>query len=395
MTTAIAPLALVQGAARQAAPYGLFSTFTFRGNGDRWESGVTWETLTCEPAGGIGPLSCVPGSPATPGTSEVQSVAIAGGPPTTGTFVLTVNGVASDPIPFNATAAQVNGALNNAPATAVASGGPLPASPITLTWSAKGDQPAATVSSSTLDAGAAGVTTTTPGVAPTPEGPGSLEAVGLPKSLDDNSGEIGVATPFTVYGHYACVVIGSWDDAQDLANQHLLLREEGRVEQQFWTGDLGAVPNLRDATQVLGGAPQSVADGLAYLEFVLATEYGGQGVIHMTRGMALQAAGYDLLDVIAGRLTTKTGTPVAAGSGYDGSGPTGSPALGAGQSWAYATPPIFGYRSDIFDSSARPGDLLSRSDNHLTAIAERNYLLGFDPCGVAAVLLDLNAGSAP
>jgi hypothetical protein len=46
------------------------------------------------------------------------------------------------------------------------------------------------------------------------------------------------------------------------------------------------------------------------------------------------------------------------------------------------TPPLFGYRGEVFTSSSRPGDLLDREFNWLHAIAERTYSLGFDPCPV-------------
>ncbi len=270
--TTIAPPALVQGAARTPLPFGLFSTFTFR-TGDRWESGVSWDSPTCDPASGIGQWVC---------------------PPDT--------------------------------------------------------------------------------------------VVGLPKDLDPNGGVVGVATPFTVYGHFNCSPVGS-GDAAELALAHLLSREEQAVEYALWTGNLGNIPNLREAGPVMGGAPQSVGDGLAYLEYVIATGYGSVGVIHMTRGMALLALGEDLLETVGGRLQTRLGTPVVAGSGYDGTGPAGTPALTAGQSWAYATPALFGYRSEPFS----PGEpVLDRGQNVLMALAERNYLIGYDPCGTAAVLLDLN-----
>jgi hypothetical protein len=45
----------------------------------------------------------------------------------------------------------------------------------------------------------------------------------------------------------------------------------------------------------------------------------------------------------------------------------------------YATSGIFGYRSDVFTSSNRPGDLLDRNVNNLYAVAERQYLVGWDP----------------
>lgn len=275
--TAIAPPALVVGAVRAPLPYGLFSTFTLRTGVERWESGIEFETGTCDPVDGIGQLDCAD-------------------PPT---------------------------------------------------------------------------------------------AVGLPKDLASNNGTLGTATPFTVYGHFQCSPVGyTFQSAQDKASQHLLAREEARVEQALWTGDLGNTPELASGSTNLSVAGVSPHIAVKLLEDFMAEDYGSVGVIHMTRGMAAVLGGLGLLVASGGRLTTITGTPVAAGAGYPGTGPSGE-AHAEDTGWAYVSPALFGYRSEIFTSSARPGDLFDRTQNDLYAVAERNYLLGFDPCGVGAVLIDL------
>ncbi|QDP45517.1 hypothetical protein SEA_FUZZBUSTER_33 [Microbacterium phage FuzzBuster] len=274
---AIAPRQLVNGAARVPLPFGLFSVFAPRGNAEeRWENGVLWETLTCEPADGIGSAECDP-----------------------------------------------------------------------------------------------------------------EETVGLPKNLDGGNGANGEASEFTVYGHWTCTPIGnSQEIATQRATDHLTTREEARVEQAIWTGDLGNVPSFRQATS-LGAGAVSIRRGIAALEQVIAVEYGSQGVIHVTREVALLGLEERVFETKGGRLFTMLGTPVVAGTGYDGSGPTGSAAPATGQSWAYVTPAIFGYRSEIFYPSSVPYDLLDRAQNNLYAVAERTYLIGWDECGVSAVLLAL------
>jgi len=275
--TTIAPPAVVTGAARAPLPYGLFSVLSPREAGmtaDRWENGVTFEALTCEPVMGIGQPQCDP-----------------------------------------------------------------------------------------------------------------EETVGLPKTLDAAGNEIGAASPFTVYGHFSCAPVG-WtpEAAQGRASAHLLAREEARVEQALWTGDLGNTPNLvTDVTVLAGGAALPLGSGIAALENWLATSYGSLGVIHVTRAAALELLRDGYIEARNGRLETVLGTPVVAGAGYDGSGPT---APGEGQAWAYATPALFGYRSEVFTSSSLAGDLLDRGVNTLYAVAERTYLLGFDPCGHAGVILE-------
>lgn len=280
----LTPQAVVQGAAAQPLPYGLFSVFTFRPSGaDRWEGGgVLFETLTCDPVHGIGSWQV---------------------PPTATT--------------------------------------------------------------------------------------------GLPKTLTAASGAVGdqgSSLPFSVYGHFACSPVG-WtpEDAQAKANEHLLRGEEHRVEQAFWTGDLANTPKLQDAgatdVTVTGGG---IAESVGALEKYIGSTYHALGVIHMTRAAAIVGLSLGILETAGGVLRTKLGTPVVAGSGYPGTGPTGQ-AAAVHTSWMFATPALFGYRTEVFTSSNRDGDLFDRGLNNLTAVAERSYLLGFDPCGIAAALATLTA----
>lgn len=273
----VAPAQLVTGAPRVPLPFGLFSVLAPRANSEeRWENGVIWETLTCEPADGIGQADCDP-----------------------------------------------------------------------------------------------------------------AETVGLPKNLDGGDGALGEASEFTVYGHWVCTPIGnSQEHATERATAHLIAREEARVEQAIWTGDLENTPSLREAT-ALSATVTTLRRGVAALEQYIAEEYGAQGVIHMTRETASLALERGVVEARGGRLFTKLGTPVIAGTGYDGTGPTGSAAVGADEAWIYATPALFGYRSEIFYPSSIPFDLLDRAQNNLYAVAERTHLIGWDECGVSAVLVSL------
>ena len=214
--------------------------------------------------------------------------------------------------------------------------------------------------------------------------------VGLPKALDRNGGGIDDAAAFAVYGHFNCSPVG-WtpEAAQERATQHLQAREEARVEQALWSGDLGNTPNLvADADTLTSGGAVSPAAALALAEDYIAANYGSLGVIHVTRGGLMVLGETRLIQASGSRLTTLAGTPVVAGAGYPGTGPDGNPAA-AGSGWLYASPALFGYRSDIITSSATPGDLLDRSSNDLYAIAERVYALGYDDCGVGAAQFDI------
>ena len=226
--------------------------------------------------------------------------------------------------------------------------------------------------------------------------------VGLPKDLAKNMSLVGKATPFSVYGHFQCSPVGwSPERAQDMATAHLLDREEQRVERALATGDLGNIPNLFTdvdgtgsnptiLTDPGGSTPNSPAVCLGLLENFIAQTYGSMGVLHMSRGAAMVLTNNGMLQRQGTRLTTMVGTPVAAGGGYPGTAPAGAPNPPSLAAWVYASPAVFGYRSEVFTSSNVRGDLMDRNTNNLYAVAERSYLIGFDTCGVGAALMDLD-----
>lgn len=264
---AFAPATVVDPIARTALPYGLFSAVTPRPTGEnRWENGVVWEPLTCDPASGIGDPDCDPPQEET-------------------------------------------------------------------------------------------------------------EATGLPKKSPPNAG-VDNASAFSVYGSYVCTPAGhtiEW--ARQRATEHLLAREEARVELALWTGDLGNVPNFSTGTLQTGAAvPITVA--IAMAEQDIAENYGSLGTIHMSRGVAQRALSERALVTVGTRLFTMLGTPVIAGAGY----PEASPIDGSEGLFIVAAPALMMYRSEVFYPSDRPGDLLDRGQNNLHSVAERKYLLGFDEC---------------
>lgn len=206
---------------------------------------------------------------------------------------------------------------------------------------------------------------------------------GLPKNLDfpEDSGDtrdpgFDSADTFTVYGHYKVSPIG-WtpETAQARATDVLLAFEERAAERDFWTGEQGNQPNLTDGVAAVGTWDISkINSAIGALERFIADTYGSLGAIHMNRQLAAAGMTSGTLKANGSRLFTALGTPVIAGAGY----PSGS---------IRATPALFGYRSDIFTSSARRGDLLDTTKNDLYAVAERTYLIGFDPTGVGSVTI--------
>lgn len=209
---------------------------------------------------------------------------------------------------------------------------------------------------------------------------------GLPKDFSDSPfGSLAEATPFTVYATYECSPIGRpIAEAKQRATQRLQAREEQGVEKFFWTGSLGNEPNLTNADVDTLGTGLNMVTALGMLEQFAADTWGGPGVIHVPRIGATVLAQNGVIKTQGGQLQTALGSPVVAGTGYPNSDPAGVSAPN-GTAWAVVTPPLLVYRSEIFTSSSRDGDLLDRGSNDLYAIAERTYLVGFDTCGVAAV----------
>lgn len=211
---------------------------------------------------------------------------------------------------------------------------------------------------------------------------------GLPKEFEGGL-IVSDAEPFTVAGTFQCSPVGFTPQrANEIAQQHLLTREEARAEQAVWTGDLGNTPYLASPdTTVLGTGPLGLAEGIGVLEKWIGDAYGSIGVIHVDRLLGTALVEKGVVQVNGSRATTVLGTPVVIGTGYVGTGPQGQPGR-----WAYVTPAMIGYRSAVFSGSSRPGDLFDTSNNDLYGIAERTYLVGWDDCGVAAVELSITSG---
>lgn len=205
-----------------------------------------------------------------------------------------------------------------------------------------------------------------------------VPTVGLPKGFAEPGGT-DTAEAFTIYGSYDCSPMGhTLEYAQQRATEHLLAREEARVEQALWTGDLDNDPNFQAVVTSLDGAMQPRL-AIAELEQYIAQSYGSLGVIHMPRFLAAVLLAEETLEVRGTRLYTRLGTPVVAGAGYPLTHPDG---VTPGEHWIVATPALMLYRSEIFTPTNRPGDLLDRGQNNLLGVAERRYLVGWDECPV-------------
>lgn len=191
---------------------------------------------------------------------------------------------------------------------------------------------------------------------------------GLPKTLDGGGNSVSEASAFLIYEDYLCSPIGNTiEHAQTTARARLEAWEEMRVEEALATGAFGLESNFTSATAL--GEQTSLKRAVALLEQTIAREYGSVGILHMSRFTAMLAMEAGVVESSSTRLRTKLGTPVVAGAGYTFEG-------------IIATPAMIAYRSEVLPSSNRPGDLLDRQNNNLHGIAERNYLIGWDDCGI-------------
>lgn len=207
------------------------------------------------------------------------------------------------------------------------------------------------------------------------------QATGFPKQFPDGPGT-GEADPFTVYGTYKCSGPAAVKDAQAKAKDRLLLREEHAAERRLWLTLAGD-----DPTRLDGGDPLAA---LARVEQFIGDTYGSLGAIHMNRASATVLAVKGLIAPNGRQMQTKLGTPVVVGTGYGDASVGPGAALTAGQFFIAASPALFGYRSEVMEPTSFPGDLMDRANNDVFGIAERNYLIGYDPCGVAFAPIDLS-----
>lgn len=192
------------------------------------------------------------------------------------------------------------------------------------------------------------------------------------------------ATPITVYGSFHCKKLGyTAAEVTDRARAHLTAGEQQAVEYAVWTGASGNSPYLADPDTIdLGEATcpaQLIATLLAYAD----TAFVGEPVLHMPRPVVPWLA--DHLTRESGRLVTTQGVPVAAGAGYTeaNTGPGGAPAPD-GAWWVYVTGPVQIRRGSIHSTPPERG--FNPRTNDVTALAERQFVAGWDSCLAAAAL---------
>lgn len=181
------------------------------------------------------------------------------------------------------------------------------------------------------------------------------------------------------------------------------------IEQELWDGYIRKTEThenlaLSDANATIlgGGSAYSAKRALAILEqgIAEASQFGEQGIIHMTRDVAaLLSSNSQMLFHEKGKehLQTLAGTPVVVGSGYSGSGP--DDAAGSTETpsdtnkWMYATGLVkvfLGKPDVVADNLAQSYDV-SGNQNDMRIKAIRPAAVYFDPSIHLAVRVDLTA----
>lgn len=213
--------------------------------------------------------------------------------------------------------------------------------------------------------------------------PGSGACGGIVSTTDDEclSGESqtalelidacltgGTASRHTIYSFVRQSIFDSlgqdpaYTSAPDSTFAHA---EAPAVEAIFWNEATAAA--VADTANL--GAQDTLLDALAEVEQYLAENYHGLGVIHITPRAAI-LLGDDGLVRPSGTLTTRTGTPVVIGAGYDGT--DGLMVLGTG------APVLF--------RAGTPQQVEANDTTHNsgTVLIQRSWLIGWDCVAVTA-----------
>jgi hypothetical protein len=179
------------------------------------------------------------------------------------------------------------------------------------------------------------------------------------------------------------------------------------MEHELWNGTVREGEShdnksltAASATILNSGTALSARRALALLEHSIgiASHFGEQGVIHVTRDVAsLLASNSNMLFHEKGKehLQTFGGTPVIVGSGYSGNGPDGDAgrAATAINKWIYATGTVRTYvgKVDVVNDNLSQAYDVSGNANDMRLKAIRPAAVYFDTSIHLAVRVDLTA----
>ena len=213
--------------------------------------------------------------------------------------------------------------------------------------------------------------------------PGTVK--GLPKVLDKPKGvTVESMEPITVYATFRTTPLDHTpEEAVAIAAQRLAQYEEYAVERALWNGVGGQGPALIRAQEWANDAGVQPAEGAWNAAEKYAHTPGVAPTFHISKrlGSLLTARQYIEVDPKSGDAYTKMGTPVIFGDGY----PDTPPIIAS-------TGPILIYRGDVFTSTNGAGGF-DKGTNDLTAVAERQYVVAFNPDDAYFVKVSTDPGS--
>lgn len=196
--------------------------------------------------------------------------------------------------------------------------------------------------------------------------------------------------PITVYAGVTCSTFGlSYEEGQQRALEQLRLGEQRALEEFFMTRVLCGYATGNDLTPAAGAL--SVPAGIGALEGWLATNYGGQGVLHVPAGAAALLGHHRVLDFDGRRaLRTLAGNCVVIGAGYAANVGPADPGPGcavapSGEAWLYITPPVRVRRDTASLTTRDEGRSINTSTNDRYALAETTFVPETACCIAAAV----------
>lgn len=213
--------------------------------------------------------------------------------------------------------------------------------------------------------------------------PGTVK--GLPKVLDKPKGlAVESMEPITVYATFRTTPLDHTpEEAVAIAAQRLAQYEEYAIESALWNGVDGQGPALIRAQEWANNSGAQPAEGAWNAAEKFAHTPGVAPTFHISRrlGSLLAARQYINVDPKTGDAYTIMGTPVVFGDGY----PDTPPIIAS-------TGPILIYRGDVFTSTNGAGGF-DKGQNDLTAVAERQYVVAFNPDDAYFVKVSTDPGS--
>lgn len=203
--------------------------------------------------------------------------------------------------------------------------------------------------------------------------------------------------PVSIYAGFECSAIGtSLEEARQNAMAQLVRGEQAALETHFMTRWLADATHTVDVTPAAGAV--HIVNGVGILEAWLASNYGGQGIIHAPIGTASLLSMHRTVDFGSEETcpSTLAGNSVILGAGYSANlGPAVPPAAPvpapAGEAWLYITPPMRIRRDDQFLVPQRRELSYNTQINDVIALAETTFVPEVACCTAAAVRVSLSA----